>query len=138
MTATAEMISDVRDMTDEPTQTTYDDAKIKRYIEKWPLMDVKGQPPYFVQGVTIIPNQNWTPTYDLNRAAAEIWDLKAAALSAQSIDYSADGASFTASQALRNARTMAQTFRARRSAGVILFQPGPQSQSDGLDRDDHN
>ena len=139
MPPTAAQLAELRRMTAEPTEAKYSDALLTTYIERWPLMDQTGQPPYFIQGYTKVANALWTPTYDMNRAAAEIWDEKAAALAEGSIDYSADGGQFSVRQAFQNAKNMAQTYRARRSPAVILFNPGPQHLSDNdLDRDDHN
>ena len=49
---------------------------------------------------------DWTPTYDLNRGAAEGWRWKAAKL-AGDYDFSADGATFSRSQARAHCVDMA-------------------------------
>ena len=46
---------------------------------------------------TISEADEWIPTYDLNAAAADIWEEKAATV-ADEFDFKADGGSFTRSQ----------------------------------------
>lgn len=63
--------------------------------------------------------------HDLNSAAADGWQVKAAKLADQ-ISFSADGASFQLSQKHMQALNMARTFRSRRgtrSVTVTTVQP---------------
>lgn len=84
MTATAAMIAELRRMVDEPTTTTYSDVLLTTYIERYPLMDERGVDPYWYDTSTDPPTQTatvgWYPTYDLHRAAADVWDEKASAV----------------------------------------------------------
>ncbi len=54
----------------------------------------------------------WTPTYDLNRGAAEGWRRKAGKL-AMRFDFNADGATFNRSQAVVHCERMAEQYRRR-------------------------
>lgn len=55
---------------------------------------------------------HWTPTYDLNHAAAEGWAMKAGK-AASMISFTADGARFDRNQYIANCRTMIDHYRAR-------------------------
>lgn len=84
MTATSQMILQVRRWTNEPTTVTYSDAALTALIEQYPLQDERGVDPYYYDTSTDPPTQvatvGWYPTYDLHAAAADVWDEKAAAL----------------------------------------------------------
>lgn len=131
MTATAAQIAQVRRMVNEPLTTTYSDLAIQTYIESYPLIDALGQPPYIrstTAPFTLVANPWWTATYDLNAAAADIWEEKAAILS-QDFDFSADGGNYSRSQAYEQAMKQARNFRARRSVGTITMRPEPDDLS---------
>lgn len=125
MAAEPEQVRRLRRMIAEPTDTTYSDGDLIEYIERRPLTDALGNYPY-VRGttfpVTEVLNDNWTPTYDLNAAAAEVWGEKASAL-ASLFDYSADGASYTRKQQYDNAQAQQRYYAARRSARTIVQTP---------------
>lgn len=121
MAATAAEIAKVRRMVVEPTPTTYNDAAIKGYIEAHPLPDDLGRRPWTktvlaMNSLTETPATDWTPTYDLNAAAADIWDEKAAALVANGAIYETDSAHL---QAMRQVRY----YRSRRSPLTIEMVP---------------
>lgn len=78
----------LRRMVAEPTDATYNNDDIIKYLEQWPLVDSNGR---------TVEDTNWTEAYDLHAAAAEIWDEKAAAV-ADKHDFNADGANFQSSQ----------------------------------------
>lgn len=122
MAATSDQIARVRRMVNELTTTTYSDIAIQAYIEAHPLPDENGTEPRVLDLSTTPPSYvystSWYPTYDLNAAAAEIWEEKAAALAAQ-VDFSADGGSYSQSQAHANALAMSRFYRARRSAKTV-------------------
>ena len=124
MTATADQISRVRRMTNEPTTAIYSDAQIQAYIEAHPLTDAYGyayDDPEEWEDV----NPDWTPTYDLNAAAAGIWEEKAGVL-AGDFDFSADGGNYSRSQAYEMAMKQARNYRARRSVKTITMQSSPK------------
>lgn len=105
MGISASMIATVRRMVAESTSTTYSDSVLEDVIAKYPLIDTFG---YFTD------DDDWTATYDLNAAAAQIWAEKAAGL-ADRFDFSADGGNFSRSQEFEQATRMAAFFKARRS-----------------------
>lgn len=118
MSATAAEVARLRRMVAEPTNTTYSDEDIADYIERHPKRDRYGEP---VQTTLGLDNSLWTATYDLNAAAAEIWDEKAAAL-ADTFDTSIDGAALSEAQLYEHACKQARRYRSYsgvRSAPMI-------------------
>lgn len=105
MSATPTQIARLRRMIAEPTTAIYSDADLAALIEEYPLLDGNG--------------------YDLNAAAAAVWDEKAAAL-AERYDVSADGATHALSQKHAHAQAQARHYRARRRPGTIRLRPEPQ------------
>ncbi len=67
-------------------------------------------------------DDTWTPTWDLNRGAAEGWRWKAAK-AASRFDFQADGASYNRSQVVAHCERMAAQYRRKIVSNVIL--PGP-------------
>jgi hypothetical protein len=128
MAATADQIAKVRRLTAETSTDTYADADIQGYIEAYPLIDERGEAPYSWDTTTEPPtqedNDDWIPTYDLNQAAADIWQEKAGQL-AGDFDFQADGASYTRSQAYQQAMQQARHFRSRRSLRTFAMRPEP-------------
>lgn len=118
MTATAAQIATVRRMVAEPTTTTYSDVLVTAFIEKYPLMDERGENPYTFDTSTEPPtkeaNDNWIATYDLHAAAADIWEEKAANW-ANKYNFSADGGNYSRSQAYEMAMKSARYHRSRRA-----------------------
>lgn len=103
-------------MTNERTTATYSDADIQAVIETYPLTDADGFAP---------DQDNWTATYDLNAAAAEIWDEKGAAI-AHLHDFSADGGTYHRSQTVEQYAQMARKYRSRRSFKSVEMEPAPR------------
>ena len=133
MAATAAMIAKVREMTNEVAPTTYRDAQITTIIERHPIIDERGVEPYEWDTSTVPPTQDdsdsWLPTYDLNAAAADVWDQKAAAAAAD-YDYSADGANLRRSQVYEQYRRQAAYYRSRRAPRTITQRPEPPPPTD--------
>lgn len=113
MAATEAQVARLRRLCAEPDACTYDDAALAGYVEAYPLQDSLGRLP---------DDHEWTATYDLYAAAADICDEKAAAVAAQ-YDFSADGGTYTRSQEWQHWRSMAQRYRARRAAKAITLVP---------------
>ena len=109
MSASTANVSELRDMIAEPTTTTYSDDDILGVIERFPLIDVYELEP---------DDLNWTPTYDLNAAAANLWGKKAAAF-AGLYDFTADGGTFHRSQAAQEMRKQARYYNARRAPSSL-------------------
>ena len=125
MSATDEQIERVRRMTGELDTGTYIDDDIQTFIEDHPLVDENGEPPRVPSTTTpgeMMTNPDWTDTYDLNHAAADIWEEKAAVL-AGDYDFEADGGKYTRSQAYEQAMKMARHYRAKRSPKEITLVP---------------
>lgn len=116
MGATPEQITRLRRMVNEPDETTYNEADIAAYIESNPALDDNGNGP---------SDEDWTETYDLHAAAADIWEEKAAATS-ELFDFQADGGSFTRSQKHQQHMQQARYHRSRRRAGSIKLVMSPR------------
>lgn len=126
MTATIEQVAKLRRMIAEPTTTNYTDADLIDYIESYPVADALG----------IFPNASgWAgDTYDLNSAAADIWNEKAGLMSGN-FDFSADGGNYTRSQMFEHAKKQARYYRSRRKPGYHRMIQSPNELSD-FDLDD--
>lgn len=135
MSATAEQIARLRRMVNESGVATYSDTVLAGYIERYPVVDALGNDPWVESSTTPIileVNDDWTPTYDLNSAAADVWQEKAAP-GAQDYDFSADGGSYTRSQAFAQAMQMVRYYRARRGMKTTAMRPEPfRSESEEL------
>lgn len=99
-------IARVRRLAAEPTNTTYDDATITEYIERYPLRDAENNTP---------DETDWAGKWDVYAAAGDIWEEKAAAY-VGGFDFSADGASFSRSQVYEQMLGQARRCRAYSSA----------------------
>jgi len=132
MAATAAQIARLRRMVDEPDDTTYDDDAITDYIERYPLVDERGEKPYTWDTSTQPPtqdeNDDWIDTYDLNAAAADIWEEKAATV-AEDFDFRADGGQYSRGQAYEHYMKMVALFRSRRSMRTISAEKWPVESS---------
>jgi len=123
MAATAAQVLQVRRMTGltGTAETEYTDSQLETYIEAHPLLDELGEEAYSWDTSTDPPaqeaNDAWIPTYDLNAAAADIWQERASVLAAR-FDFSADGGNYSRSQAYQQYMTQARYYNARRSARV--------------------
>lgn len=115
MSATTAQVARLRRMVAEPTTDTYSDVDIAAYIEAYPLLDAEGNDP---------DETDWTATYDLHAAAADVWEEKAAAFAA-GFDFTADGGSFTRSQQYEQCLKQARYHRARRrmKTGRLIQSP---------------
>ena len=102
MVITLEQIDRLRRMVSEPTQDMYSDSALEAYLTRYLLPDDNGE-------LTLV---------DFNRAAADVWDEKAATFAAD-FDFSADGGQYSRSQVHGQMLTMARRFRARRAASAV-------------------
>lgn len=125
MAPTASQISQLRRMTAEPTTATYSDDTLEEYIERYSCVDENGESPRVPSTSTpgeMMVNPYWTETYDLNSAAAAVWQEKAA-LVAHKHDFSADGASYTRSQMYEMCMNNVRWYLARRNPKTIILTP---------------
>lgn len=129
MAATAEQIAQLRRMVAEPTEATYSDETAAAYIERYPLLDERGEAPYTYDSTTTPPTQTanteWIATYDLNAAAADIWDEKTAAIASQ-YDFSADGSRFDMSKQVQQYEKRARYYRMRQAAKTARLHKWPE------------
>jgi len=119
---TAAQIATVRRLTAEPTTTTYSDALITTMIEAYPHMDEYGEAPLDDDGVA---NADWTPTYDLNAAAADIWNEKASAV-AHRVNFAADGGNYSMSNMFEQYMKQSRYFRSRRMPSTARMVKSPK------------
>jgi glutamine synthetase len=115
MAVTIALIAKLRRMIAEPTFTTYTDDDLEDVIEEHAVLDSEGYAP---------ESDDWTATYDLNAAAAELWEEKATAFVGL-YDFNADGGSFNRSQAYNQAMKMARHYHSRKRVGTISLRPEP-------------
>jgi hypothetical protein len=115
-------IAKLRRKVNEPTTTTYSDALLTTYIEQYPHIDQFGEEPLDEWG---LENIDWTPTFDLNAAAGDIWEEKAGAL-ASKFNYSADGGSFDQSSQYEQYMKQCRYFRARRMPRTAMLLKSPK------------
>lgn len=127
--ATEAQVEKLRRMVAEPTANIYTDDDIESYIDSYVVMDVNGIDPtyldYSTTPPTVTEREDWIPTYDLNAAAAEIWDEKAAAIQ-DKYDFAADGGRYDRSQAYTQACAMAAKYRGRSKAQSPLVRKWPK------------
>jgi hypothetical protein len=129
MTVTDAQIAKLRRMVAEPTASTYSDDDIESYIDECAVMDENGEDPTYLDTSTTPPtvtdNDDWIATYDLNAAAANIWEEKAAALQ-ERFDFAADGGNYKVSQAHENALKMAGKYRSRSKIKSVMAIKWPK------------
>ena len=134
MSVTAAQIAQMRRMVAEPTATTYSDDLLEDIIELYPTIDELGTMPYYWTQTGGAPTQtanaNWIPTYNLNAAAAQIWDEKAAAIANQ-YDFKADGGDYSRSQAFKHATEQAKYYRSRRGLSTFTLYKSPKESASG-------
>jgi len=132
MAASDEQIARVRRMVNEPMETTYTDEMIAAYIEAHPLEDARGEGPWIESETipgTLEENPDWTETYDLNAAVADVWEEKAGIL-AQDYDISVDGGNYSRSDAYKQTMEQTRYFRSRRSWKTVTMRPEPLAQGE--------
>jgi len=97
----------------ESGTATYSDSALVTTISRYPLPDITGEWPYLTSGSA---NTDWTGTYDLANAAADVWEEKAAGVTGY-FDFTADGATFNKSQVPDQYMKEARKWRSRRAIG---------------------
>lgn len=110
-------IDQLRRLTAEPLDGSgYSDTDLTAYLQRYPLPDGAGALP---------DDATWTGSWDANRAAADVWEEKAA-LFAADFDFAADGGDYKRSQVHAQMLQMARTFRSRRSTGALVLKAQPK------------
>lgn len=103
--------------------TSYaEDSDIATVIERHPLPDTFGTSPYSWDESATPPtrseNDNWVPTYDLNAAAADIWE-EIAATYVGDFDFQTTDQRFDRSQKHEQAMKQVRYFRSKRAPTSI-------------------
>jgi len=133
MSATAAQIAQLRRMVAEADDTTYDDDALAGYIEAYPRLDERGEEPYTWDTSTEPPsedeNESWIPTYDLNAAAADIWEEKAAAVASE-YNFSADGGKYDLSKKHEQYLKMARRYSSKRCPTTVALHKWPDEVDD--------
>lgn len=114
-------LAQVRRMIAEPTTTTYSDALLTSYIEKYPHLDSEGEEPLDENDLA---NSDWIPTYDIAAAAADIWEEKANLVITR-VDFSADGGNYSMSQQFEQMMKQCRYYRAKRMPTTSLLAKSP-------------
>lgn len=115
VTVPSSTLARLRRIVAEPTTDTYTDIDLSEYVGRYPLADASGNAP---------TDTGWTGNWDLNQAAADIWEEKAAALAAN-FDFAADGGDYKRSQAYAQAMQAARNCRAKRQTGSLTMVVTP-------------
>ena len=108
-------INRLRRLVAEVNIDTYTDLDLSECIERYPLPDANGLAP---------DATTWAGNWDLNQAAADIWEEKAAAVAAN-FDFAADGGDYKRSQAYAQAMQQARNYRAKRQMGTFTMVATP-------------
>lgn len=132
MPASALDIQRLRKMVAEDDSATYSDEELAAYIERYPRTDAGGYEPFL--DATVYPaqqvvNPDWTETYDLAAAAADVWSEKAGA-AASRFNFTTDGQTFNVQQIHENCLRMARHFAARRSPSTVTLRSAPDPRFD--------
>ena len=106
----AEALARLKRMTDADAEPALTQQDLADCLAMSRLADAAGLAP---------SDPAWTPTYDLNRGAAEGWARKAGKL-VYAYDFSTDGQSFSRSQLVEHCERMAERYRKRVTASFSL------------------
>lgn len=110
MAASSSDIGTLRRWAAEPDATTFVDADLATVIERYPVQDADGYDP---------EDDDWTATYDLHAAAADIWQEKAVGTIGD-YDFSADGGRYDRSQVHQAMMRQVHHHLARRRPAAIV------------------
>ena len=125
---TETQVEHLRRMVAEATDATYTDEDLIAYIEAYPHLDEYGEQPTLADGTA---NTEWTPTYDLHAAAADIWEEKAGAVAGK-FDFRADGGDYTVSQQYEQYMKQCRYHRSRRMPSSARMVKAPEETSTDL------
>jgi hypothetical protein len=111
------MIARLRRMTAEPlTSDTYTQDDLLQAIARYPVLDTNGTEP---------DDYGWLGAWDINQAAADVWEEKAAQL-ATNFDFAADGGDYKRSQQHAQMLAMARRYRSMRQSGALELKAYPK------------
>jgi len=110
------LVAQLRRLTAEQVGASpYSDADLLAVIERYPLPDAAGAAP---------DDSAWTGAWDINPAAADIWEEKAATV-AGAFDFAADGGDYKRSQMYAQMVQQARRFRAQRRSRTFTMVAEP-------------
>jgi len=116
-TPSTSLIEQLRRMTAEPIASdTYGNSDLSQVIARYPVPDADGR---------AVDEVGWLGAWDINQAAADVWEEKAAAVAAN-FDFAADGGNYSRSQAHTQMLAMARRYRSRRRPGALVLQAYPK------------
>ncbi len=102
----------LKSLTARETEPVLTETEVEDILGNASVADAEGNAP---------ANDDWTPTYDINKAAAEAWLIKAARASALTeIDPPESG--IVTSQVFENCVRMSREFKARGNASISVQQ----------------
>ena len=125
MTVSADDLSDLRRLVNEPTQTPYSDAILTRYLGRYPTVDDNGMES---------GEDGWVAGYDFHAAASDIWTEKAS-LVQMYYDFQADGGRYSQSQLYEMAMDKSRYHAARRKVTSKSTFKKPDENTDNLSDD---
>jgi hypothetical protein len=85
-------------------------------IARYPVLDADGTEP---------DDYGWLGAWDINQAAADVWDEKASLLAAD-FDFAADGGDYKRSQAHAQMLAMARRYRSMRQTAALVLKATPK------------
>lgn len=92
------------------TEPELTETEVEELLDTAAVADEEGNSP---------SNDDWTPTYDLNKAAADAWLIKAGRASALT-EIDPPGSGIVTSKVFENCIAMSRSFAARRSATLPI------------------
>ena len=122
MAATAAQLATLKRYTNEDgAGDVYTDVLLTSILESYPVSDADGNEP---------DESDWTATYDLHAAAAQIWGEKATAHACKVDANMPGGGSYRNSQLLENAQRLEKYHNARARARGTRFTAYPKPTED--------
>lgn len=105
-------LATLRDMVAPTSRPTLEDATLERVLDAYAIADRYGVAP---------GGDDWEGVWDLNAAAANAWEMKAAKV-AGDFTFSADGASYSKGDVLAKCVEMAARYAAKSTSVVSVHQ----------------
>lgn len=116
MSASAFDLERLRRMINEPTESLYNNETLVTYIETYPVIDSEGR---------VSTDEGWTAAYDLNAAAADLWEEKASLVQTY-YNFSADGGKYDQDKLFETAMDKSRYHAARRKPSSKQSHKSPK------------
>lgn len=111
-----EVVTRVKTLAATESRPTLTDDQVKAAIRQYPAVDRDGIPADQI---------GWTPTWDIYRAVAELWDVKAG-LVAGDFNFGADGANYGKGDVLAHCLAMSAKYGGMVSGSADTRTYGPE------------